>query len=245
MANNLIELISNVGESQKEYSNLAISSTDLILSFIHSISQKFYIIDFSDCCIKYFDALNVKRNILYIARDEVDLFIRKKIYKEELHSIIQIDKSFIAFANKIDLINKRSIVLYTDFHIVKGNGFVLVSRTLTPLSFYRNGNIKSVLCTLSYSANKSAGLPLIKINNTHTYYKYRNNEWHVQSLPKVNGMEIQILILSMRGFTVQEISEKLYRSEATIKTYKRRLFKKFSVSNISEAISFAINYKLI
>lgn len=47
------------------------------------------------------------------------------------------------------------------------------------------------------------------------------------------------------GYTMNEIADKINRSFDTVKSYRRTLLEKLEVANISEAISFAINYRLI
>jgi len=44
---------------------------------------------------------------------------------------------------------------------------------------------------------------------------------------------------------MNEISDKLCIAIDTVKFYKRRLFERLNVKNITEALSFATNYKLL
>lgn len=54
-----------------------------------------------------------------------------------------------------------------------------------------------------------------------------------------------VLTLSMQGYTMVEIADKLCLSPDTIKKYRQRIFEKLDVRNISEAIAAATNNKLI
>jgi len=44
---------------------------------------------------------------------------------------------------------------------------------------------------------------------------------------------------------MRDIAQKLCKSLDTIKTHKRKMFAKLEVRNITEALSFAVNYNLI
>ncbi|MCM1521903.1 MAG: helix-turn-helix transcriptional regulator [Muribaculaceae bacterium] len=58
-------------------------------------------------------------------------------------------------------------------------------------------------------------------------------------------IEREILSLSTQGLTVREIAAFVNKSEDTVKTYKRAVFEKLGVDNISQAVSMAQNFNLI
>lgn len=76
-------------------------------------------------------------------------------------------------------------------------------------------------------------------------YSMEKHIWTRKQRIILTNREKEIICLSARGFTVQEIADKLFLSELTIKSYKRDLFKKLNVKNISEAIKFSENNGLI
>lgn len=53
------------------------------------------------------------------------------------------------------------------------------------------------------------------------------------------------VILSIQGYTMSEIADKICLSPETIKKYRQRIFEKLDVRNISEAIVAAANNKLL
>ena len=61
----------------------------------------------------------------------------------------------------------------------------------------------------------------------------------------LNETEKEILTLSMQGLTITDIAERIHRAIDSVKSARRRLFEKLEVNNISEAISYATNYKLL
>lgn len=46
------------------------------------------------------------------------------------------------------------------------------------------------------------------------------------------------------GHNYKEIAKLMYKSQQTVKTYKRNLFNKMGVNSTAEAISFALTYHL-
>ena len=69
--------------------------------------------------------------------------------------------------------------------------------------------------------------------------------WEKRIAPILNETEKEILTLSMQGLTITDIAERIHRAVDSVKSARRRLFEKLEVNNISEAISYATNYKLI
>ena len=48
-----------------------------------------------------------------------------------------------------------------------------------------------------------------------------------------------------QGLTINEIAEKIFISPDTVKFHRRKLFEKMGVDNITEALSYATNNKLL
>lgn len=76
-------------------------------------------------------------------------------------------------------------------------------------------------------------------------YDLEAHEWIERKLPKINATEKTILTRLMQGFTMEEISKNEGISLNTLKASKRLLFQKLNVSNISQAITYCCNHKLI
>ena len=60
--------------------------------------------------------------------------------------------------------------------------------------------------------------------------------------PELKDMEKDVLKLSAMGYTMNEIAGEVNRSFDTVKSYRKSLFEKLGVNNITEAISFAMNH---
>ncbi len=87
-------------------------------------------------------------------------------------------------------------------------------------------------------------IPEVKGTVDHTYENTEEELWITFKSVDDSQYKDYLTACKNRGFTVEEIANTLFRSIATIKTYKRRLFKKLAVSNMSEARAISINYQL-
>ncbi len=56
---------------------------------------------------------------------------------------------------------------------------------------------------------------------------------------------MEILHLHAQGLTINQIAEKIFVSPDTVKYYRRRIFDRLNVSNIAEALAYAVNSKMI
>ncbi|WP_289191938.1 response regulator transcription factor, partial [Bacteroides acidifaciens] len=69
--------------------------------------------------------------------------------------------------------------------------------------------------------------------------------WDKRQMPVLTDGEKSVLTLSIQGYTMSEIADKICLSPDTIKKYRQRIFEKLDVRNISEAIVAATNNKLL
>ena len=84
-------------------------------------------------------------------------------------------------------------------------------------------------------------------NGEYAYYEYLFGEhkWKKGSVAKITQAEMMVMQLSAQGFTAEQIAEKMCKSVDTIKLYKRQLFKKIGVDNITHALMYNLNYDLL
>ncbi len=76
-------------------------------------------------------------------------------------------------------------------------------------------------------------------------YDLDNGRWEEQPAIRLIESERQTLLLSAQGYTIEQIADRISRTPDSVKSYRRKLFEKLEVDNITEAISFAMNEKLI
>ena len=63
--------------------------------------------------------------------------------------------------------------------------------------------------------------------------------------PPLTPREIEVLSLVSKGLTSKIAAEKLFISELTVVKHRKNIIKKLGVKNITEAVSFATNNKII
>ncbi len=69
--------------------------------------------------------------------------------------------------------------------------------------------------------------------------------WNKTTMPLLSDKEKEILNMSAQGLMIKEIAERLFRTESTIETHRKAIFKKLGVTNMIEAIGYALNHQLI
>ena len=143
---------------------------------------------------------------------------------------------------------RKNHTISYDFHIKNQEGkTILINQKLTPMFLTNNGKIWKAICIVSLSAERQAGNIKIYKKGDNKIFKYDldGDFWKADEKIKLSSREKEILQLSTRGFTINEISESIYVSPDTVKFHRRKLFDKLEVTNISEAIMYATNNKLI
>lgn len=221
-----------------------------IRAFARVTYKSIYIIDYEKKGFEY-----VSDNPLFLCghtAEEVQkmgyAFYFKHVIKEDLDLLLKINTVGFDFYDKLPIEDRLNYTISYDFHIKnKESKTVLINQKLTPMFLTKNGKIWKAICIISLSSEEKSGN--IKIykeedNIIHTY-NLQGNYWKSKSKIVLSTREKEILRYSTRGFTISEIAEAIYVSPDTVKFHRKKLFEKLEVSNITEAISYAINNKLI
>lgn len=142
-----------------------------------------------------------------------------------------------------------SYVFLYHTHLMENEFQSLVFQKTIPLRI-ENQNSTSpriFLTSFSFGSNFENQEPLMvnRMAERCFRYNYNTRTWWTSVLPNLKMIEREILSLSTQGLTVREIAAFVNRSEDTVKTYKRAVFEKLGVDNISQAVSMAQNFNLI
>lgn len=162
--------------------------------------------------------------------------------------LLKINAVGFQFFNRQPKEERHLFSISYDFHIVNNNKeSVLINHKLTPLAMDKNGHMWLGVCYVSISNNDSVGNIQVRKSGDSCYWCYEPeiDRWIKKVGLKLTDREKEVLMLSARGLTVEQIADRVHRSKDTIKSRRRALFEKLGVSSISEAIAFAVNYKLI
>lgn len=239
-------LIHNISDEEYERVKLLSKVFDAISRTTY---QSLYIIDY------------YKKNFLYVSdnplflcghtseevRDMGYLFYIQHVPEKEQSMLMELNKAGFNFFDKLDLEERLSYSISYDFHIISGRKATLINHKLTPVILTDDGKIWLAACFVSLSAHESPGHIEIRKQGQTKFWEYslEGHRWNINEGLELSDREKDILSLSARGYTMNEISDKLCIAIDTVKFYKRRLFERLNVKNITEALSFATNYKLL
>lgn len=175
-------------------------------------------------------------------------FYLRRVPEEDLKLLLKINEVGFKFYESLPLKERKSYSITYDFHIVNEFGKqILVNHKYTPVYLTEEGKIWKALCIFSLSTNTKSGNIIITKDNSNEIWKYNpeSEKWVAEQKITLSAKEKEVLILFSQGYSIKEISEKLFVSQDTIKFYRRKMFDKMEVSNISEALGFAIANKVI
>lgn len=174
-------------------------------------------------------------------------FYTTRVPEEELDMLLKINSIGFRFFNNQPIDERPLYSISYDFHIKNNGENVLINHKLTPLAMGPNGHMWLAVCYVSISNNSKPGNIEIRKLGQSEYWRYDLDIDRWLSMPAINltDVEKEVLLLSARGLTIDEIADKVHRSKNSIKSRRKNIFSKLGVKSISEAIAFATNYKLI
>ncbi|MDE6117751.1 MAG: helix-turn-helix transcriptional regulator [Duncaniella sp.] len=218
-------------------------------AFANTTYQSVYIIDY------------YRKNFLYVSPNPLFLcgmspkkvkalgyqFYLDHVPADEIDMLLEINQAGFSFINRIPSAERKKYTIFYDFHIVNGHKKLLINHKLTGLAYQPDGSVWLGLSVVSLSTHSKAGQITMHCRDRAGYWEYdlALHRWEEHSAPVLNETEKVILTLSIQGLTINAIAEKAHLAVDSVKSARRRLFEKLEVNNISEAISCAINYKLL
>ncbi len=218
-------------------------------AFSRSTYQSVYIID-------YF-----KQDFLYVSPNPMFLcgltpekmkeigyrFYLLYVPQDEQSLLLNLNRAGFSFYSNIPVEERRDWYIQYDFHIINHGHPILINHKLTPIATTSDGRIWLALCVVSASSHTTPGHIEMHRVGSPEYFEYNRltRRWDKRSMPTLTEGEKSVITLSIQGFTMSEIADKMCLSPDTIKKYRKQLFEKLSVRNITEAIVAATNNKLL
>lgn len=175
-------------------------------------------------------------------------FYFKHVPPADLELLLKINSIGFDFYEKTPVQDRILYTISYDFHLKNQEGkLILINQKLTPVFLTNTGKIWKAICIISLSSERKAGNVKIHKNGENLVHSYNLalDHWEDSQKISLSKREQEILQLSTRGFTINEIAEAIFLSPDTVKFHRKKLFEKLEVTNISEAIVFATNNKLI
>lgn len=153
------------------------------------------------------------------------------------------------FLENIPDVEKCDYILSYDFHIKHAvtQSESLINHQFTPLKVDATGRVKLAICLTSMSPHASAGVIEIMHENKQDHWVYDMSNKYWRKKPKIilKKEEKEVIMLSAQGYSISEMAEYMNKSFDTIKFYRKSLFRKLEVENITEAVSHAVTKRLL
>lgn len=218
-------------------------------AFSRSTYQSVYIID-------YF-----KQNFMYVSANPMFLcgmspeqmksmgyrFYFECVPDNEHSLLLDINRAGFSFYNTIPVEERHEWFIQYDFHVVNAGHPILVNHKLTALAMTSDGRVWLALCVVSISNHSTPGhIEMHRVGSPEFYeYNRATHRWNRRSMPTLTDGEKTVITLSIQGLTMLEIADRMCLSPDTIKKYRKQIFEKLGVRNITEAIIAATNNKLV
>lgn len=203
-----------------------------------------------------------KQNFLYVSDNPLFLcgmaaetvkelgynFYMNHVVPEDLQLLLEINTAGFKFLRNVPINEVRDYTISYDFFLKNKDSRKkqLINHQITPLRQIENGKVWLGLCVASISSsNKSGNIKMLK-NKSGVYWNYNreSKKWKEAIRPELKPVEKEVLKLSAMGYTMCEIADEINRSFDTVKAYRKNIFEKLGVNNISEAISYVMNHRL-
>lgn len=175
-------------------------------------------------------------------------FYFRNVPESDLELLTNINNAGFDFYDKIAPEERSLYTITYDFHLnTKDGDQLLINHKLTPLFINADNKIQLAMCIVSISYQKDAGNIYIYKQGTTERWELDTAQgvWRKSVTPQLNKRELEVLRLHARGFAINAIAEKLFVVPDTIKYYRRRIFEKLQVGNMTEALQRAIDSKII
>ena len=223
---------------------------EVVKSFARLTYESVYVIDYEKMGFEY-----VSENPLFLcgysSAEVLEMgyeFYFKNVPEKDLELLNLINEAGFDFFAKLPSEERKQYSITYDFHLVNRDGkHILINHKLTPLFLTSDEKIWKSMCIVSIAHHKNAGNVYIHKQGTDETWELNteNGVWRKSEKPKLSKREIEILRLHAQGLTINQIAEKIFVSSDTVKYYRRRIFERLGVSNMVEALSYAVNNKMI
>ncbi len=177
----------------------------------------------------------------YIERYGID-FISDK----DIDMLIEINNAFFNFLSTKHYEQYTLYNISYNFRFISNKVQYLINQTYSPLQI-RHGRIWLALCTITLSSRSTRGNIVIRKKGSDFIYRYslEKHIWNEEELINLTEIEILIIRYSAQGLTNETIAKKLFKSVDSIKSYKKKMYKKLKVHSMPEAIVYSQNQGLL
>lgn len=223
---------------------------EVVKAFARLTYESVYVIDYTNLSFEY-----VSDNPLFLcghsAEEVLQLgyeFYFRHVPEKDLALLTLINEAGFDFYANVPASERKLYSITYDFHLIHKDGkHILINHKLTPLFLIQDGRMWKSMCIVSLSHHQSAGNIRIYKQGSGEMWELEVGKkiWRKSEKPVLTERETAVLRLHAQGLSIQQIAEKLFVAPDTVKYYRRRIFERLEVANIVEALSYAVNSKLL
>lgn len=223
---------------------------DVVKAFARLTYQSIYVIDYTDMSFDY-----VSDNPLFLCGYSAEEVLQagynfyfKHVPPEDLKLLTNLNEAGFNFYRQLPAEERLLYSITYDFHLINRDGKpVLINHKLTPLFLNSEGKIWKAMCIVSISHHPTAGNVRIYKQGSDEVWDLglTNNVWRKSDKPALTERETEVLRLHAQGLTISQIAKRIHVAPDTVKYYRRPIFERLNVNNIVEALSYAVNSKII
>lgn len=213
--------------------------------------KSLYIIDYNRM-----DFLYVSDNPLFLCGENVETvqhegydFYYNYVPEEDLEFLIQVNRAGFDFFKGIAVSERSQYTISYNFRITQKESRekILINHQITPLKLDSMGNVWLALCLVSLAPTQEVGIAYMTAVNSNSIWQFslKSGRWKQIDSIMLSEYEKAVVRLANQGLSVGEIANEINRSEDSVKGYRKTLFQKLGVGNISEAIAVATHRRLI
>lgn len=224
---------------------------DSASAFARITYKSLYIIDYYKMNFLY-----VSDNPLFLCGESVEKvqqegynFYYQHVPEEDLEFLAQVNRAGFDFFRGIAVSERFQYTISYNFRITQKEfqERILINHQITPLKLDSMGNIWLALCLVSLAPTQEIGVAYMTAVNSNTMWQFslKSGRWKQIESIVLNESEKAVIRLANQGLSVGEIANEINRSEDSVKGYRKNIFQKLGVGNISEAIAVATHRRLI
>ena len=224
---------------------------DSAKAFAQITYKSLYIIDYNKMNFLY-----VSDNPLFLCGESVEKiqeegydFYYQHVPEEDLEFLTQVNRAGFDFFRGIAVSERSQYTISYNIRITQKDSKekILINHQITPLKLDSTGNIWLALCLVSLASSKESGIAYMTAVNSNTIWQFsvKSGRWKQIDSIVLNEYEKAVIRLANQGLSVGEIANEINRSEDSVKGYRKNIFQKLGVGNISEAIAVATHRRLI
>ena len=213
--------------------------------------KSLYIIDYNRMNFLY-----VSDNPLFLCGESVEKVIEEgydfyyqHVPEEDLEFLESVNRAGFDFFSGVAVSERTKYTISYNFRLSQKESRenILINHQITPLKLDSMGNIWLALCLVSLASSQESSIAYITSVDLNTRWQLslKSGRWKQIENIVLNEYEKAVIRLANRDFSVGEIAKKINRSEDSVKGYRKNIFQKLGVGNISEAISVATHRRLI